>query len=221
MKVIGLTGGIASGKSTVSNLLRKQYGAVVLDADEAAHETAEPGGPLWDAFVSRYGKERVLRADGTLNREAIAEIVFHDAAERIWMDGASHPLIKQRMLERLDECKTAGKQLVVLDVPLLFEAGWEKIPDEIWVVYVDRQTQLKRLMHRNKLSETLARERIASQMPMEEKRLRGDVVIDNNGTRKETIAQVQAACIRRFGNSLERSVPGAEQRGTRKAVQKA
>lgn len=197
MKVIGLTGGIASGKSTVSNLLREQYGAVVLDADKVAREIAEPGEPLWEAFVSRYGKERVLRADGTLDREAIAEIVFHDASERAWMDGAAHPLIERRMIERLDECRVLGKKLVVLDVPLLYEAGWEKIPDEVWVVFVDQKTQLKRLMHRNGLSETLARERIASQMPMEEKKLRADVVIDNNGTREETVAQVKAAFIRR------------------------
>ena len=190
MKVIGLTGGIASGKSTVSGLLREKYGAVVLDADEVAREIAEPGEPLWEAFVSRYGKELVLCTDGTLNREAIAEIVFHDASERIWMDGAAHPLIKQRMLDRLAECKRAGENLVVLDVPLLYEAGWDKIPDEVWVVYVDKKTQLQRWMHRNKLPEPLARERIAAQMPMEEKRRLADVVIDNNGTREETVAQV-------------------------------
>lgn len=191
MRVIGLTGGIASGKSTVSGLLREQYGAVILDADEVAREIAEPGEPLWEAFVSRYGKDRVLCSDGTLNREAIAAIVFHDASERIWMDGTAHPLIKQRMLDRLAECKRAGEQLVVLDVPLLYEAGWDKIPDEVWVVFVERKTQLQRLMHRNNLSETLAQERIASQLPMEEKRRRADVVIDNNGTREETVSQVQ------------------------------
>ena len=117
------------------------------------------------------------------------------------MDGVAHPLIKRRMLERLDECKAAGKKLVVLDVPLLYEAGWEKIPDEVWVVYVGPKTQMKRLMHRNGLSADLARERIASQMPMEEKRLRADVVIDNNGTREETVAQVKAAFVRRAGNN--------------------
>lgn len=191
MKVIGLTGGIASGKSTVSGLLREQYGAVVLDADEMAREIAEPREPLWEAFVLRYGRERVLCADGTLNREAIAEIVFHDASERIWMDGTAHPLIKQRMLDRLAKCKRAGEKLVVLDVPLLFEAGWDKIPDVVWVVYVDQKTQLQRLMLRNNLPETLARERIASQMPMEEKRRLANVVIDNNGTYEETVAQVQ------------------------------
>ena len=199
MKVIGLTGGIASGKSSVSSLLREKYGAVVLDADEVAHEIAKPGEPLWEAFVSRYGQERVLCADGTLDREAIAEIVFHDSTERNWMDDAAHPLIKQRILDRLAECKAEDEKLVVLDVPLLYEAGWEKIPDEIWVVYVDPKTQLQRLMHRNKLSENLAWERIASQMSMDEKRRRADVVIDNTGTKEETAAQVQEAVIQRTG----------------------
>ncbi|HAL18667.1 MAG TPA: dephospho-CoA kinase [Spirochaetaceae bacterium] len=199
MKVIGVTGGIASGKSMVSGWLHKHYGAVVLDADEVAREIAEPGEPLWMAFVSRYGEKCVLLEDGTLNREAVAEIVFHNKAERMWMDDAAHPLIKQRMLERLEACKEAGEKLVVLDVPLLYEAGWEKIPDEIWVVYLEPQLQIQRLMHRNKISETLAQERIASQMPMEEKKRRADVIIDNNGSREETVTQIQAAIIRQVG----------------------
>ena len=200
MKVIGLTGGIASGKSTVSGFLREKFGAVILDADEVAREIAEPNKPLWKAFVSRYGKEKVLGPDGTLAREAVAEIVFRDASERAWMDSAAHPLIKQRILDRLAECKETGEKIVVLDVPLLYEAGWEKIPDEVWVVYVEPKTQLQRLMHRNKLSEALARKRIESQIPIEEKKRRADVIIDNNGTREETIAQVQAAFIRRTEN---------------------
>ena len=193
MRVIGLTGGIASGKSTVSNTLRDDYGAVILDADVAAREIAEPGAPLWTAFVARYGEERVLLPDGTLDRGAIGEIVFHNETERIWMDSAAHPLIKRRLMERLDECRAAGEALVVLDVPLLFEAGWEDIPDEVWVVSVDGETQLRRLIERNALPEKLARERIASQMPLEEKVRRADVVIDNNGTREATVEQVKAA----------------------------
>ena len=199
MRVIGLTGGIASGKSTVSSQLREEYGAVVLDADATAHEIAEPGAPLWEAFVSRYGKNRVLDADGALDREAVAEIVFRNPEERAWMDSMAHPLIRQKILERLDSFKTAEKATVVLDVPLLFEAGWDTIPNEIWVVYVDENTQLRRLMQRNALSERLARERIASQMSIEEKKRRADVVIDNSGTRENTAAQVRAAFARHIG----------------------
>ena len=197
MRVIGLTGGIASGKSTVSKSLRDDYGAVILDADEVAKEIAEPGEPLWTAFVERYGKACVMCEDGTLNRPAIAEIVFHDTKERNWMDRTAHPLIKQRLLDQLTTCKAERRELVVLDVPLLFEAGWERIPDEIWVVFVNQKTQLERLMQRNSLSELSARERIASQMPIEEKICRANVVIDNNGTFEETAIQVRNALLKR------------------------
>lgn len=193
MRVIGLTGGIASGKSTVSGLLKKEYGAVILDADEAARAIAEPEAPLWRAYVERYGKERVLRPDGTLDREAVAEIVFHDAEEKAWMDKTAHPLIQRALTEQMEACRTAGEKAVVLDVPLLYEVGWEKLAGEVWVVYVDEATQLQRLMKRNALSEDEARARIASQMSMKEKKRRADVVIDNGGTREETAAQVRAA----------------------------
>ena len=193
MRIIGLTGGIASGKSTVSDLLQKTYGAAILDADAAAYEIAEPEAPLWRAFVNRYGKERVLCPDGTLDREAVAEIVFRDAAEKAWMDGTAHPLIQRALLARMEACRAAGKETVVLDVPLLYEAGWENIAGEVWVVYVDEATQLRRLMKRNGLSADAARARIASQMPLEEKKRRADVLINNGGTREETAAQVKAA----------------------------
>lgn len=164
-----------------------------MDADAAAYEIAEPEAPLWRAFVERYGKARVLRPDGALDRAAVADIVFRDAAEKAWMDGTAHPLIKQALLERLDACRSAGKETVVLDVPLLYEAGWDKLVGEVWVVYVDGETQLRRLIKRNALSEEAARARIASQMPMDEKKRRADVVIDNGGTREATAAQVRAA----------------------------
>ena len=197
MKVIGLTGGIASGKSTVSKCLRNDYGAVILDADEIAREIAEPGAPLWAAFVERYGASRVLDVNKNLNRQSIAEIVFSNKEELSWMDDMAHPLIKQHLLKQLAACKAEGKKLVVLDVPLLFEAGWEKIPDEIWVVYVNPKTQLQRLMQRNTLSKASALERIAAQMPMDEKVRRADVVIDNNGTIEETAMQVRASLLQR------------------------
>ncbi len=204
MRIIGLTGGIASGKSTVSRLLREAHGAVILDADAAAYEVAEPEAPLWRAYVERYGRERVLRPDGTLDREAVADIVFRDASERTWMDETAHPMIKRALLARLEECRAAGEKTVVLDVPLLYEAGWENIADEVWVVYLDRETQLRRLMERNGLSEDAARARMASQMSLEEKKRRADVVIDNGGTREETAAQVKAAFEKRTGKEAEK-----------------
>ncbi len=193
MRIIGLTGGIASGKSTVSGQLREEFGAEILDADAVAYALSEPEQPMWNAFVSRYGKTRALRSDGNLDREAIAGIVFRDEAERNWMDGTMHPMIRTEMLSQLSACKAAGKSVVVLDVPLLYEVGWESLAGEVWVVYIDKETQLRRLMARNGITEDMARDRIASQMSMEDKKCRADVVIDNRGTLDETRLQVRKA----------------------------
>ena len=193
MRVIGLTGGIACGKSTVSQQLKEDYGVPILDADVIAYRLAEPGNSLWAAFISRYGKARICQSDETLNRAAIAEIVFRNQTEKRWMDGMAHPLIHQKLLEGLANCKAAGCQNVVLDVPLLFEVGWATMPSEVWVVYVNAAIQLQRLMQRNNISEEMARNRIAAQMSLEEKKKRADIVIDNSGSREETAMQVREA----------------------------
>jgi len=193
VRVIGLTGGIACGKSTVSQQLHEEFGAVILDADVIAYQLAEPGNLLWSAFISRYGKERICQCDGTLNRPAIAEIVFKNQEEKRWMDAMAHPLIRQKLLEELANCQSIGHKVVVLDVPLLFEVGWESLPNEVWVVYVEPEIQLRRLMERNNISEEMARNRIAAQMSLEEKKKRADVIIDNSGSREETMMQVREA----------------------------
>lgn len=193
MHVIGLTGGIASGKSTVSCRLHDLYGAEILDADAAAYRISEPDAPLWRLFVERYGKKKALLGDGTLNRAAIGEIVFANPEERKWLDSVSHPLVKEEILKQLEECKRKGVSTVVLDTPLLYEACWETLADCVWVVYVSPETQMKRLMERNHLTEQLARDRIASQMPLSEKKARADVVIDNDGDIESTYAQIDAA----------------------------
>ena len=193
MRVIGLTGGIASGKSTVSRRLHELYGAEILDADVAAYRIAEPDAPLWRMFVERYGKEKALLEDGTLNRAAIGKIVFANSEERKWLDSVSHPLVKEEILKQIEECKKKGVRTAVLDTPLLYEAGWETLADCVWVVYVSPETQLKRLIERNNLTEQLARDRIASQMPLSEKKARADVVIDNDGDIEATYAQIDAA----------------------------
>lgn len=180
----------------MSKQLREEYGAAVLDADAIAHALAEPGNLLWDAFVDRYGKARVLRPDGTLDRAAIADILFRDRAEKRWVDDTAHPLVYQKLLDGLAACTADGRAVAVLDVPLLFEAGWETLPDETWVVCADEGTQLRRLMGRDKISEGRARERMAAQMPLDEKKRLADVVIDNSGTREATKAQVRQAFVR-------------------------
>lgn len=193
MYVIGLTGGIACGKSTVAKRLKEKYQAPLLDTDRIAWDMSAPGEPLWQSYVDRYGQEKALLPNGQLDREAIGKIVFSQPEERIWVDRMSHPLIKEEVRCRLKRCREAGQRVAVVDVPLLFEAGWEPLVDEIWVVYVDEATQLARLIERNQLPEALARQRIASQMPLAEKKRRAGVVIDNTGGLEATLAQVDAA----------------------------
>ena len=190
MHVIGLTGGIACGKSAVSNALR-EAGACVLDADRLAHELAAPGGMLFQAYVEHFGRG-VLREDGTLDRRAIGEIVFRNPGEREWIDRTSHPMLLDEVKRRLCTCEKRGHRVVILDVPLLFEAGWNVLCDEIWVVSLSMEIQLDRLMKRDNLTAEQAKARIASQMSLEEKCSRGDVVLDNSGSIDKIEAMAKA-----------------------------
>lgn len=183
MKVIGLTGGIASGKSTVTQLLREQQ-ITVLDADAIAWQLAQPDEALWQAYTERYG-DRVLLPDRQLNRQAVADIVFAQPEEKQWMDGMAHPIIRDEIKNQLSAAAQTGERLIVLDVPLLYEAGWDDMVEQVWLVYVSREVQLQRLMARNGYNLQEAQLRINAQMPMEEKRKRAQIVIDNNGTRQE------------------------------------
>ena len=185
MKIIGLTGGIACGKSTVSRALCA-LGAAIIDADALAHELSQPGQPIFNAYVERFGRE-IVTAGGTLDRAAIAVRVFADPAVRAEVDAIAHPLIRIAAEERLRAARAAGKKAAVLDVPLLFEAGWDVLADEVWVVALPAEEQLARLLARDKsMSEGEARARISAQMPLAEKCARADVVIDNSGTKEET-----------------------------------
>ena len=190
MKIIGLTGGIASGKSTVSAMLKKK-GYAVLDADKIAWQLAEPYHPLWQEYKNRYG-DRVLQEDKTLNRRAVADIVFANPQERQWMDSMAHPIIKAEIKRQLAELKNNGCKVVFLDVPLLYESGWDAMADIIWVVYVSRENQVQRLCSRNGFAVEEAQRRISVQMSMEEKRARAQVVIDNNGNIGQLRQQVRA-----------------------------
>lgn len=188
MKIIGLTGGIASGKSTVSRLLA-EHGYAVIDADRIAWQLAEPDNSLWQAYYERYG-EKVLNDDRTLNRQAVASVVFQNPAEKQWMDSAAHPMIKAEIQRNLARLIAAGRDVVFLDVPLLYEAGWDYMADTVWVVYADEANQLRRLCQRNGFSEAEAQRRIGAQLPMSEKKRRADVVIDNNGSLEDLSRQV-------------------------------
>ena len=190
---IGLTGGISSGKSTVSEYLNDKYGVEIIDADRIAYEIAEPDQPLWKAYVERYGAAKVLFDDKTLNRRAVADIVFSSAEEQAWMDSVVMPLVKAEINRRIDVCERRGDKVVVLDVPLLIEKSWESMADSVWVVYVNPQTQLERLMKRNNYDEKTAKMRIASQMSLEDKKAKADIIIDNSGTLEDARKQVDTA----------------------------
>lgn len=189
MRIIGLTGGIASGKSSVAALLER-LGAAVIDADNLAREVVEPGEEALARIVETFG-ERVLNGDGTLNRAALGAIVFADAGARKTLEGITHPAIRKRAEEKLARLKEAGTKTAFYVAPLLFEAGITSRVHEVWVVYLDRETQLARLMARDGLDRDGALARIAAQMPMEEKRALGKVVIDNRGGRQELEAEVR------------------------------
>lgn len=191
MRVIGLTGGIACGKSTVSSIL-KSLGAKIIDADKMAHELMQPKQSLYNLYFAHWG-ERILTEHATLDRRAVGAIVFGDAEERAWLDRAAHPVLEAELRRRLKALRKKHKDVVVLDVPLLFESGWDAYADEIWVASIPEALQVERLKARNHLTEAEACARIAAQMPLAEKRARADVVLDNSGTREYLTEQVRAA----------------------------
>ncbi len=191
MKVIGLTGGIASGKSTVARVL-EELGATVIDADQLAREVVEPGMPAYAAIVAEFDPA-ILSPDRTIDRKALGRIVFADPATRRRLENITHPAIRARAEQKLAEQREAGTPVVIYMAALLIEAGATSRVDEIWVVYADRETQLERLTQRDGISRDEALQRLAAQMPMDEKKTYGKVVIDNRGTIEETEQQVRQA----------------------------
>lgn len=191
MKIIGLTGSIASGKSTVTRALR-ELGAPVVDADALVHELQQPGTPVTAAIAREFGPG-VIRSDGSLDRAALGKIIFADPARRKALEAIVHPAVRERIWQEVERCRAEGRPAVVLDIPLLFESGWDRQVDEVWVVYVDRATQKSRLMARDGLPPEEAERRIAAQMDLECKRTRAHRVIDNRGPEAETRAQVAEA----------------------------
>ncbi len=189
MYIIGLTGSIASGKSTVSRILA-DCGAPIVDADLIARAVAERGEPGWQKIVETFG-EGVLQADGQLDRGKVGEMIFRDATKRAELDRIMHPIILERMETEIAVYEKQGEAIVILDIPLLLELGWQDKVSVVWLVAVSPDTQKRRLMARNNLTEEQAMVRIASQMSIEEKRRYADVIINNDGTLEET---EQAVC---------------------------
>lgn len=191
MRLIGLTGGIASGKSLVSRQLQ-ELGAMVIDADQIAREVVQPGRPGWELIVREFGRSFIDR-DGGLDRKALGRLVFHNPQALEKLNRITHPLILAEIDRRLQAYRSGPEGIAVLDAPLLLETGLDRFVDEVWVVLVDHQTQVKRLMERDWLTEQEAGQRIRLQIPLEEKASRADRVIDNRGLPEETERQVKKA----------------------------
>jgi dephospho-CoA kinase len=187
--ILGVTGGIASGKSLVTETFRS-LGALVISADELAREAVRPGSETLHRLVGQFGRE-ILRADGALDRKALAERVFTDARAREALNRITHPAIAALAEKRLRELSQQAGRLVVYEAPLLFEAGAEKRVDAVLVVRIDEPLQIERLMRRDGLTEGQARARIAAQMPQAEKVARADYVVDNSGSPEATAELVR------------------------------
>lgn len=186
MKIIGLTGGIASGKSTVSRALR-ELGAIIIDADEVAHAIIEPGKPAWKDIVEHFGLG-VLNPDQTIDREKLGAIVFNDPEKLQVLNQITHPRVGEQFKQMIKNIKSQQADAVLfIEVPLLYETHMDRICDEVWVVWVDEETQIQRLMKRDGLSREDALKRIDAQMSLDEKAKRADVVIDNSFSIEETI----------------------------------
>ncbi len=184
-RIIGLTGGIATGKTTVSNYLAQHYNLPVLDADVYAKEAVSQDSSILKEIFARYG-DRVKLVDGNLNRSVLGDIIFTNSAEKLWLESKIHPLVRDRFALELNKLNNT---IVILSIPLLFEANLTHLATEIWVVSCDRNTQLSRLQQRNNLTLQQAQSRINSQLPLAEKVAQADVVIENNATLKELYQQ--------------------------------
>lgn len=187
--IIGLTGGIASGKSTVSALFVRK-GAALVDADVIAREVMLPGHPVLAAAVQAFG-ERILQPDGTLNRAELGELVFRDPEARRTLNQLTHPAIRIEIKNRMYALEQEDPQrLIIADIPLLYESELDNLFDTILVVYVPRRVQLARLMERSGLNLEQAKDRLKSQMDIELKRRKASLVIDNSGDLQSTEQQV-------------------------------
>jgi dephospho-CoA kinase len=189
-QVIGITGGIASGKSSVSQFIQTELKATVIDADLAARAVVEPGEDAYYQVIQVFGEE-ILQADGSINRAKLGEIIFNDKDKRLILNSIVHPAVRQEMLKQKEAAFQRGETAVFMDIPLLFESKLTSMVDHTLLVYVDEIVQKERLMKRNGYTDAEAIARIQSQMPLAEKKILADAVIDNNGDFTETERQVK------------------------------
>ena len=200
---IGLTGGIASGKSTVLTYF-KDKGIPYIDADIVAREVVEPGTEGLQAIVETFGSN-VLHADGTLNREALGAIVFHNEEKRQLLNSCLKTHIRNRIMELTSQYEQGNTPILIYDIPLLIEGEWYTMMDEVWLVYVNETTQIERLMSRNGYTREDALARINSQMRLDDKRAYADIIIDNNGTPHDLTVQLNTIWNERIETVLQES----------------
>ena len=186
-KIIGITGGIASGKSTVTNFLRKQ-GFQVVDADAVVHQLQKPGGRLFEALVQHFGQEIILE-NGELNRPLLASLIFSNTEEREWSKQIQGEIIREELASLRDKLAQT-ESIFFMDIPLLFEQDYSSWFNETWLVYVEPDVQMERLMKRDQLSKDLAISRLSAQWSLEEKKGLASQVIDNNGNQDLLLTQV-------------------------------
>jgi dephospho-CoA kinase len=185
VQVIGLTGGIATGKSTVSAILKKA-GAEIIDADRIAREVVKKGLPAYREIVENFG-ETVLLSNGEINRSVLGDLIFNDPRKKQLLNRIVHPHVRRETNRQLKDMENSSPDTIaVLDIPLLFEAEMHKDLSEVIVVYAPEHIQVKRLIKRDNISEADAVARVRSQMPIEEKKNRATIVIDNSGTMQDT-----------------------------------
>lgn len=194
--VIGLTGGIASGKSTVSTML-KEMNITVVDADIEARLAVMKGEPAYFKIIEEFGAD-ILLDNGEIDRQKLGSIIFHQAEKRQMLNEIVHPEVRKRMSNQAERAEKNGEAVVVLDIPLLFESKLTYMVDKTLLVYVDAETQLQRLIARNNLSVEDAEARIRSQLPLSDKVKLADAVIDNNGSIEDTKKQLNQVLVR-FG----------------------
>ena len=189
MLTIGLTGGLSSGKSTITSWFLEK-GIIVLDADQIVRQLQKPGSQLLYDLAHEFGPSVILE-NGELARDVLGSIIFHDEAAKQKLNAMIHPLVKQKLVEGMEQAKARGEQLVVLDVPLMFESGFESLVDRTLVVYVPREIQVKRLMKRDQIDESYALAKINSQMSLEKKRDLADYVLNNEYSMRELRTQFE------------------------------
>ena len=180
MRLIGVTGGIATGKTTVDRMLAA-HGATVIDADELAREVVRPGEPALEEVATRFGRD-VIQPDGSLDRTRLGRLVFADSEARRDLERITHPRITELMSERVAAALTGPVPLIAVDIPLLFENAREAMFEGVLLVYAPPEVQVKRLRERNGLDEAAALQRLAAQIPIDEKRGRSTWIIDNSGS---------------------------------------